>query len=437
MIFGLLTVGLMLLVNAIFAAYEMALATITKARVMMLVHLNKKGAQETLFMKERMEGSLAVVQLGITFAGAIAAAIGGLGVNEHLSPLFKVQWHMSDFMADMLSLIFLVIPLTCMTIIFSELIPKTYAIKHHDRVCLTLSPLMKFLSIWAYPVIRILEGIVKKSIVLINRGQPNQAHEEQAGLHELNAAVAMARTSRLLGAGQERILLSAAQLSIRTVKEIMLPISEVCTISLQSSLTEALIRAHQDMHTRFPVCTQEHDLQTIEGYINFKDIMAGLKLNPNDPSIKGIVRTIKRVQVTTMISQVLEQMISEKLHIALVVSSEGKTVGMVTLEDILEELVGEIEDEFDRIPSYIHPYGSSGWLMGGGTIMTTVAQVTGENLNLTASEEKLKLADWFASKISQPLVGGETMNINNLQFMARKLRRNKLGEAAILRITAT
>ncbi len=422
----------MLVINAFFAAYEMALATITRGKIMALIHLNKKGAKETLFMKDRMEGSLAVVQLGVTLAGAIAAAIGGLGVDEHLSPWLLNQWHLSEFMADLVSLTFLIVPLTCLTIIFAELIPKTYALTHHERVCLILSPYMKVLSVWAYPVISILENIVKKSISLVNRGAPTLPSSSDAGLHELNAAVAMARTSRLVGASQEKILLSAAQLSVRSVKEIMLPIAEVSTIPLSCSLSEALIRAHQDMHTRFPVCTVEGDVQTIQGYINFKDIIAGLKLNPNDPSIKGIVRLIKRVPSSTLLSNVLEQMIGEKLHIALVVSKEGLVVGMVTLEDIIEELVGEIEDEFDRIPAYVHTYGSSGWLMGGGITMATFAQAIAQDLNLTADEEKLKLADWFSSKIQKPLEGGEMVKINNLLIMARKLRRNKLAEASVI-----
>lgn len=429
--FEMMVIGLMLVVNAVFAAYEMALASVSKVKLGALVNLKRRGAKEALFMKERMEGSLAVVQVGITLAGAIAAAIGGAGIDEHLSPVIRTQWGLSERTADILALLFFIIPLSCLTIIFAELIPKTFAIKHQAKVCLMLSPVMKVLAMIAYPVISVLEGTVKKVMSFLDRRTILQDPAEEAiGLHELNAAVALARTSRLLGVHEEKIVLSAAQLSRRSIKEIILPVTDISMIPLNSSLSEALIRAHNDMHTRFPVCEKEGDPQSIVGYINFKDIIAGLKINPDDPSVKGIIRPIKTVLSSTPISQVLEQMIAEKLHIAMVASLNG-VIGMVTLEDIIEELVGEIEDEFDRMPSYVHSYGD-GWLIGGGVTMASLLQTAKKEASLlSAEEQRMKIADWFAYKIKSPLKTGETLDIDGLRITVRRLRRKKMGEALV------
>ncbi len=430
----LIVIGVMVVITAIFAAFEMALASISRFRLIALVNMKRPGAKEALFMKDRMEGSLAVVQLVVTLAGAISAAMGGFGADKYLSPILSEHWGMSRSIADIVSLVFLIIPLSCLTIIFAELIPKTYAIKHQVRVCLVLSPIMKALAFTIYPIISVIEKIVKRVMTFLDRLQNSKEQvEENTGLHELNAAVSLARTSRLLGVREEKIVLSAAQLSRRTVKEILLPIADVSMIPLNASLTDALIRAHTDMHTRFPVCREEGNPQTIEGYINFKDIMAGLKLNPSDPSIKGIMRPIKIVLSQAPISQVLEEMIGEKLHIAMVSSSDQRIVGMVTLEDIIEELVGEIEDEFDRMPNYIHPYGTAGWLMGGGVSMGVFVQTVGKAWpTLLPEEEKMKLADWFAQMTKNtPLKGSETIEANGVQIIARKLRRKKLGEAIV------
>ena len=156
-----------------------------------------------------------------------------------------------------------------------------------------------------------------------------------------------------------------------------------------------------------------------------------LKLNPPDPSIRGIIRPLKTVSEDTGISQVLEQMMQEKLHIALVAASDQRIIGMITLEDIIEELVGEIEDEYDRLPNHIHPYGG-GWIMGGGVGMNLVAQTTGvEWPPKTQAEISLRLADWCVQKIGGPLKGGEIIESNNLQVTVRKLRRKKLGEAIV------
>jgi len=432
MTFGyeLIIILLMLVFNAIFAAYEMALASISRAKLLVLVNHKRKGAEEAAFMKDRMEASLAVVQVGITLVGAVAAAFGGAGVSESLSPYLMSTFGISEAAADIIALVFLIIPLSFLTIVFAELVPKTYALNHKVWVCLTLSPFMKILSKISYPVIAVLEAIVKSTTQFMHkRGKLNSRFEDQVGLHELNAAVSLARTSRLIGAREEKIVLSAAQLSVRPVREIMLPITDISMIPSSCTLSDALVKAHMDMHTRFPVCVSEKESHTVLGYVNFKDIMMALKLNPADPTIKGIIRPIKTVTEDTKISQVLEQMIQEKSHIAMVNKKEQISTGMITLEDIIEELVGEIEDEFDRLPTYIHPYGA-GWIMGGGVPMNTVMQTVGLS-TLTETESIWRLADWFDRKIKEPLKGGEIIEANGLNVTVRKLRRKKVGEAIV------
>ena len=177
------------------------------------------------------------------------------------------------------------------------------------------------------------------------------------------------------------------------------------------------------MHTRFPVCENIDDPQTIIGYINFKDIMAALKINPEDPTIKGIIRPIMKFTHMTPISTVLERMIQEKLHISLVVNAQNQIIGMITQEDIIEELVGEIEDEFDRLPNYIHPYGSQ-WLVGGAVPMSALAKTVGlkDSPPLDSAEGDLKLADWCQRQTKNPFHGGETMSGGGLQITVRKMR---------------
>lgn len=423
----------MIALNAVFAAYEMALASITRTRLTYLVHIKKQGSAEALFMKDQMEASLAVVQLGITLVGAIAAAIGGAGITQLLNPYFQKYFNLSAELSEIISLIILIIPLSIFTIIFAELIPKTFAIKHNEWVALKLSGLMKHFAKIAYPVISTIESIVKAAMRFISQKTqtPVSANDTQSSLHELTAALSVARTTRLIDARQEKIVLAAAQLSLRPIKEIMIPSADICIIPQNSTLTDALLRAHMDMHTRFPVCAAEDNLQTVQGYVNFKDIMAALKINPEDPTIKGIIRPLPRFTDNTPISKVLERMIQEKLHIGLVQDTQGIVVGMVTQEDIIEELIGDIEDEFDRLPHHILPYGSQ-WLIGGAVSMSSIAQT----LNIDWPEDQnLKLADWCQKQMSVTFKGGEIITSYGLQITIRKLRRNKVSEAFVSKLT--
>lgn len=431
--YEILIIFLMLFVNAVFAAYEMALASISRARLFTLCQQKKKGAAEAAYMKDRMEASLAVVQLGITLAGAIAAATGGAGAQESFTPFFT-KIGIPSFYAEILSLVCLVIPLSALTIIFAELVPKMFALDNRESVCLALSPIMKMITRIANPIVSIFETIVKKVMVLGAKKIKDESAIDKQSLHELTAAAALARTSRLIGAHEEKIVLSAAQLSQRKVTDIMLDVDYISMVPVTDSLSDALIKAHLDMHTRFPVCEKAGEPQTIIGYLNFKDIVNALKISPENPSIKNITRPIKKILAETPLSRALSEMMHEKAHIAIIVSKEQEVLGMIALEDIIEELVGEIEDEFDRLPTYVHPCGS-GWIIGGAVSMRVVTSTLGIELSLeNSSEQTLTLTEWVAQKLGRDIEGGEVLFFDNISITVRKLRRRKLAEALVSKV---
>jgi len=421
---------LMLVFNAVFAAYEMGLASISRARISILVNEHKKGADAAAFMKDRMEASLAVIQLGVTLFTTIAAAAGGVGAQDAFAPYLAQHWHISMTLAKVTAVTFVIIPLTLVTIIFVELVPKMFALSNKEWIVLRLSPYMRILAKIIDPFVSDIEVIVKKIVAAIAKMQPETRDAQTPWLHELRAAVSLARTSKLMGEREEKIVLAAAHLSSHLVRDIMLPAQDISMIYVGSTLSHALVKAHLDMHTRFPICMVENDPQSIERYLNFKDIVSAMRVNPSDPTIKGISRPITRVKEDMPLSKLLEMMIQEKTHIVIIVSAENVVLGMITLEDIIEELVGEIEDEFDRLPTHIHPAGV-GWIMGGGVLMTTAAS----NLGLDWSEKFTgrvpTLAEWCNKTFGSPLKGGETIESDGLRVVPRKFRRKKLQEAIV------
>jgi putative hemolysin len=205
----------------------------------------------------------------------------------------------------------------------------------------------------------------------------------------------------------------------------------ISMLSAGSSLSDALLLAHLDMHTRFPICTQHENPQTIIGYVTFKDLVVALRMEPQTTKLKSIMRPIKRFRQWDSIAQVLELMIRDRVHIALVETPEGVVLGMVTLEDIMEELVGEIEDEFDRLPSHMHQT-EFGWIMGGGVRMDVVASaVCGPESLVQAELKNMTLADWCAHILGRPVKKGETIRWEGLLVNVRKLRRQKIAESFV------
>jgi putative hemolysin len=430
--YELVVIILMLVFNAIFAAYEMGLASISRARLAILFNEKKKGAAEAAFMKDKMEASLATIQLGITMVGVVAAATGGAGVEKMFVPYLQHELGISGTFSGILAIVLLIIPLTFVIIVFGELVPKMIALNNKEWIVLRLSPIMKVLSQAIHPVVSVIEITVKKVVGLLTLWGGIEPSSQRQWLHELRAAVSLARTSKLMGEREEKIVLAAAHLSTHLVRDILMPAQDISMIYVGSPLPDALIRAHLDMHTRFPVCMRENDPQSIEGYVNFKDIVAALRVNPADPTIRGISRPIKKVNEDTPLSQLLEAMIREKNHIVVVTSGEETILGMVTLEDIIEELVGEIEDEFDRLPTHIHPYGSSCWIVGGGVSMGTVASAAGLDWSSKFGDGRVpSVAEWCVQQIGQTLKGGEVIESDNLRVVPRKFRRKKVSEAMV------
>ena len=419
----------MLAVNAIFASYEMALASVSRARLEVLLQAKRRGSSAAAYMKDRMEASLAVVQLGITLAGAIAAATGGAAVDEWLSPVLAGSFGLSSGAAEAVALVMLVIPLSAVTIIFAELVPKMVGIGNKEGVALSLSPAMKAVSMVFYPAVFVFEGIVKR-VMRFSQGRwlGGQTAEDQAGLLELRAAASLARATRIIGPIEERIVMAAAQLSSRTVDEAMVPARDIAAIPATASLADALIEAHTHMHTRYPVCTEAGNAQSISGYVTFKDIVTALKVDPSGTGLPGIVRPIRRFPAETTLAQTLTDMVRDRVHIALVTDG-GEVKGLLTMEDIVEELVGDIRDEYDRLPTHLTAIGE-GWLAGGGVAVGELAKAMGGNV-LAGVDGKLTLAELAERTQEHSPRSGETIQAAGLVVQVRKVRRNRVAEAVV------
>ena len=321
-----LVVAFMVFVNAIFAAYEIALASVSVARLQFLTSLHRAGAASALFMKEEIEKSLAVVQLGITLVGLVAGAAGGASATDDIAPYLE-KMGLSVAAANVLAIILVVLPLTAVTIVGGELVPKLFALRNKEWVCLKLSPPMRWFSLSVWPIVWVLEasasGLMDLSEKLWKPQPHADARTEAAELQELRAIASLARTSRLIGAREENIILGAARLASRQLKEIVLPAEHIRMLTADGTLADSMLVAHMDMHTRFPVAERPGDPQSIVGYVTFKDIVAMLKLSPDLPSLRGILRQIPSLRDNLPISEAMEKLLREHTHISLVRDEAG------------------------------------------------------------------------------------------------------------------
>ena len=427
----ILVVALMVFVNAIFAAYEIALASVSVSRLQLLQNQNHRGASAALFMKQEIEKSLAVVQLGITLVGLVAGAAGGASATDDIAPRLQ-NFGLSPATANVLAIIVIVLPLTGITIVGGELLPKLFALRNKEWVCLRLSPMMKMFAGSVWPIVWALEASASGLMNLIEKlwtPQPHaDARAESIELLELRAIANLARSSRLIGAREENIILGAARLASRPLKEIVLAAEHIRMLNADASLMDSLVAAHLDMHTRFPVAERPGDPQSIIGYVTFKDIVAILKLSPDVPSLRAILRQIPSLKEDLPIAEAMERLLREHTHIAIVRDDAEVVKGMITLEDIVEEMIGDIQDEHDLLPNHCVSSGD-GWVVGGGISLPRLKEITG--LDLTTSDTAHNLSGWMIDRIGKPPEGGEVVAGNGVIGLVRKVRRQRVLEASL------
>lgn len=432
----LLVILVMLAINAVFAAYELALAAVSPATLQMLVRENRAGAKTALRMKQNIEGSLAALQVGITLTGVVAAAAGGAGAEQHLAPWLHEHYGIPPLWADALAVALVVVPLTMVTVMFGELAPKVFAIRNKETVCLWLSGAMQLFAAAVWPAVWLFEHGAMGAVNIAekrwrSRGEPGKK-PEAAALQELRAQAAYARAARLIGEREEAIIVGAARLARRPVSEIMLPADDISMLDVNQSLATSLVAAHLDMHTRFPVSERAGDPQAILGYVNFKDIVALMRLShPHKLSLRNVVRGMPSLPAQMPIATCMERMIHEHSHIALIRNDASQVVGMITLEDILEELVGDIQDEYDRLPAHAVPSGRA-WVVGGGITLTRLRELTGIDL----AEGPLpvaarNLSDWIEGRLPEGIRGGDELVHNGVRVLVRKIRRKKVLETQL------
>jgi putative hemolysin len=232
------------------------------------------------------------------------------------------------------------------------------------------------------------------------------------------------------------MIVGAARLASRQLREIIVPAEHIHLLSLHDPLAESLAAAQADMHTRFPITDRpitdrpfsdtQGDPQGIVGYVTFKDIVAGLR--PQPPlSMASILRHVPTLGPDVTISAALEQLLKERTHIA-VVKDEGAVIGMITLEDIVEELIGDIQDEHDLLPVHVIRSGE-GWVVGGGATLGRLSELT--PLAIGGDDPTMTLSEWLIRRLGKPPRVGDEWRGPEGRFVVRKIRRQRALEVAI------
>ena len=355
-------VAVFILANSFFVAAEFALVSIRETRVQQLIALGRPGARTVLQLKRSMDDFLPAVQFGVTLAALALGWVGEPALAETLERIMReVLPHAPAHLAVYTNAAAILIAFAVITyfeVLLGELVPKSLALQRTERIALAVAgPMDVFIRI-TRPAVR----LMNRSATMVLRLFKAPLHGEGAvhSPEELKLIATATRRMGLLPSFQEEIIHRAIELSHVVVREIMTPRGKIFALPATLSLEQASARIVDEQHTRVPVYDPERGTDHVIGIVHSKDVArlmhfraTALGLGATGPSyltVRDLMREVLFVPETKLAVELLQEFQGSRQNLAMVVDEFGSTAGLVTLEDLLEQVVGELQDEFDVVP---------------------------------------------------------------------------------------
>jgi len=294
--------------------------------------------------REDIQRPITVILIINTLAHTIGASLAGAKFDQ----LFGTKWVLVFSLAFSFAMIQ-----------WTEILPKTLGVQYNKYIALVVGLPLRYLVMIFKPFVNVVQFLNKPF------AKKNQADLKASAVEEISVLARFAALQQIISKDQERIVSQTISLPRIKVTDIMVKKDEIKFLSTKMSLMDALIEAHIHHHTRLPLMEGDNNDKVI-GYVNFKDIVSALQTNPKDPSLKGIARPILEVRGNEQVSVLLNKLTRGYQHIAIVRDLEEKVAGLVTLEDVIESIVGEMHDEYDVLPNYVYQIAANRYLAGGG-----------------------------------------------------------------------
>jgi magnesium and cobalt exporter, CNNM family len=338
----LLIIVVLVFLNAVFVAAEIALVTIRRTRIDQLVEEGRRGARRVRDLTAQPGRFLAVIQLGITFIGFLAAAFAGASLARGLQDFFATIPAIEPYAAA-LGLLIVTALLSFFTIVFGELVPKTLALARPERYALLLAAPVEVLGRVLRPIVWALERVTGVVNRMLGVGDIDQ---NQISTEELKLLVERGGEQGILEAEEEQMIHAVIELGDRRVHEVMVPRIAIAAVPAQASIDEAIGTIVEHGHSRIPVYDESVD--EIVGILYAKDLLPFLRESAGPrPELRSLLRAPVYIPESMTVDDLLHEFQRRKVHIAIVLDEYGGTAGLVTIEDLLEEIVGEIQDEYD------------------------------------------------------------------------------------------
>lgn len=415
----ILLVIFLVFANGFFVAAEFAFVGVRKSRIETLAAEGMKSAQRLMGILNNMSAYLSAAQLGITMTSLGLGYLGEPAIARVLD--VALQGILPPTILHTVSFIIAFSIISSLHITAGEQIPKLIGLGVAERVAMATALPMKIFYTIFKPAVHALDWVSAKTVTLFGI----HASSEHASIYteeEIRQLINMSQASGHLNEEEQRLIHQIFEFSETTVREAMIPRTEVVAIPESSTLQEIALSFRENGYSRLPV--YRGSLDDMVGFIHSKDVMAYL-LEPETFKLENVLQKPMYVVDTARLEDVLKQMQTEKFHFGFVVDEHGGVEGIITLEDLLEEIVGDISDEHDEeVKEQINELPDGSYLLDGGVAIRDINRKL--DLHLPVSEGYTTIAGFLMSEAGQVLTEGESVQYNGHIFKIEKVNKRRI-----------
>ena len=407
---------LFVLANGFFVAAEFAIVKVRSTQITELAEQGSVRAKMGKKLIRHLDAYLSATQLGITLASLALGWIGEPAFHHLIQPLFT-RFEIPDAAARTISATVAFTIISILHIVLGELAPKSIAIQKPVGTTLNTAHLLHWFYVITFPAIWLLNG-VSRSILRLFGLQPASEHAEMAhSPEELRLILQSSEKAGILSEENREIIEGVFQFSKRTARQIMVPRTDVVILSTTRSIEQNLETIRTTRHTRYPLC--EGSLDHTVGMIHVKDLLLAQLRGPGT-TLQDLKRDVLFVPENSTVESLRSQFIESKTHMAIVLDEYGGASGIVFLENITEELFGQIQDEFDRERPEIEPLGSGRYRVRGDYLIEDLA----DRLKIDLGEpEEETVGGYVAARLGREVVPGDRVELGDLSISVLEAER--------------
>jgi len=425
----LIAIGFLILLNGFFACAELAIVKTRRSRIKQLMEEGDVRAKFVQGFQDDSERFLATTQIGITVAGATAAAMGGVVAIDHLKPIIEaIPVPFVQSVSEPISVGSVVLLISYFSLIFGELVPKILAIKNPERLALFAAYPLEWFSRVAAWSIRPL-ALSSRGILRV-LGKSVQDEKVFISEEEIKLLMQEGRDKGVFDKTEQELIHSVFEFTDTSVREIIVPRPKICAIEVDTPMPDLLRYIDENKFSRYPVYRK--GLNDLVGILYQKDLLS--KVASGKPfSLKELLHPVYYIPEAMKISVLLKEMQRRRIHMAIVVNEHGIFEGMVTLEDLIEEIVGEIQDEYDTEEKPVERLKDGAFIVDASMpVRDLIAQY---GLQIPLSPEYETLGGFITYQIQGLPRGGEVFYHGDYKFTVADLGDRRVAKVKVERST--